>query len=377
MMKYRFWKVIAITLISCLIGVLLIRTAYLQQVNRPVELDNELVTHNPSNPATDLQTIIHETQKNVVQINVETSTNERIGSGFLYNTRGDFITNAHVIEDAKTITVTMSNAETYPAAIVGIGEDNDIAVIRVPQLIGEKPMAIETNELLSIGAEVIAIGSPLGFQNSVSLGIISGINRSFEIDDFSYENVYQISANITHGNSGGPLIDRETGKVIGINSAGIDDSGIGFSIPIQAVIDEVRNWSSAVSNDDLIYPSYTRTHSIDAETMQDDADYLIGYFFESIEMRDYLNAYSLLGSQQQSEHDYPSFRSTFVDYKALTVEEIESHFIESKNQVQIEARIDITETMDDHDPKALIYTFDVGFENDQLKIIDYTVSSPS
>src|SRR5690606_22930593 len=125
--------------------------------------------------------------------------------------------------DADTIYVRTANARVYPAAVIGMGDNTDIAVLRVPQLAGETGLSIDTDRLAEIGDEVIALGSPHGFQNTVTLGIISGTERHFTVDGFDYNNAYQISTLITHGNSGRPLEDRTTGKVIGINSVGTED----------------------------------------------------------------------------------------------------------------------------------------------------------
>ncbi|WP_328803006.1 S1C family serine protease [Paenibacillus sp. An7] len=93
--------------------------------------------------------------------------------------------------------------------------------------------------------EILALGSPLGLENTVTIGIVSGLDRSFDIS-YTYSNLYQISDPITHGNSGRPLISSDTGKVLGINSAIADeDSTIGFSIPIPSILQQAREWSRA------------------------------------------------------------------------------------------------------------------------------------
>jgi len=338
-----------------------------QWSSTPLKVENTVAyIKTETDTSQDLQTIIHEAQKNVVKITVKTNQTEKTGSGFLYNTNGDIITNAHVIKDAEVITVTMSNAETYQAAIVGIGDIKDIAVIRVPQLINQAPIDIATTDQLRVGDEIIALGSPLGFQNSVSLGIISGTNRSFEIDNFSYEDVFQISANITNGNSGGPLLDRSTGEVVGVNAAGIDDSGIAFSIPIQNILDDVTEWSQSTSDNDLIYPNGSIDTRVEPEQFQDDAAYLINYFFESILIRDYINAYALLGSSLQTDTAYTDFRETYVHHVSLEMNNMETKFAEDKEQVIV----DLTVTsVDVNSEQKWSYTFTVGYENDQLKII--------
>lgn len=361
---------ITLSIIIIITSVTICFNLYNNWSSKTVEHDNNVASLINKTGQKDLQSIIHEAQKNVVQISVETATSERTGSGFLYNTNGDIITNAHVIKDAASITVTMSNTETYKAAIVQIGETKDIAVIRVPQLINQTPVDISSSEQLSIGDEIIAVGSPLGFQNSVSIGIISGLNRSFEIDAFSYDNVYQISANITHGNSGGPLINRLTGEVVGINAAGIDESEIAFSIPIENVIEDVTEWSRSVSDEELIYPLASFDLESDPTQMQEDADYLISYFFESIKIHDYINAYTLLGSSLQTETGYTDFRKSYIYHISIEVSESKTTYLENENQVEIVTDVEVAHVDSENEPEKRTFTFTVGYENDQLKIIE-------
>lgn len=371
MIKSRRFIPILLSTFIIIMSVIICFNLYHRWTSKPVQHDNNVAQlENRSTNKKDLQTIIHESQKNVVQISVETATSIRTGSGFLYNSNGDIITNAHVIKDAQSITVTMSNAENYQAAIVGIGDSKDIAVIRVPQLINQTPAELTTSGQMAVGDEVIAVGSPLGFQNSVSLGIISGINRSFEIDDFSYQDVYQISANITHGNSGGPLINRLTGEVVGINSAGIDDSEIAFSIPIEHIIKDVTEWSASVSNEDLIYPIASSPTKKNPTQMQEEADYLINYYFESITIRDYINAYALLGSSLQTTTGYTEFRKSYTHHVSIDASENTLSFLEDKNQVKIHTDVEVIQVDAENEKEVLwTYNFIIGYENDQLKII--------
>lgn len=326
-------------------------------------------------PVIDLKTIMHETEKNVVQIEAINEDTSLTGSGFLYNNKGDIITNAHVIQDADVIYVRTANAHIYSAAVVGIGEETDIAVIRVPQLAGQPYLTIETEQTTEVGDEVIALGSPHGFQNTVTLGIISGSERNFTVDGFNYQNVYQISAQITHGNSGGPLINRKSGKVIGINSVGTEDGTIGFSIPIYEVIEQIEQWSNETTNDELKFASTNDIiNQIDSEQLKEDAEYLIDYFFEGIMMRDYVSSYTLLGSQLQSDISYSNFREEYIHIVELTYEDISFEIIEVDHakayvDVSIESKLPnkaktATETF--------THEFIIGFENDQLKIIDIT-----
>ena len=358
-----------LTILILLVGAVFLYRTYQQTFNEPLTAE-PVVTYEPTNNRSQtLQQIIHEAQKNVVKISVETPVSTRVGSGFLYNNQGDIITNAHVIDDASVVEVTLSTTETYPAAIVGMSKEKDIAVIRVPQLINQRPMSIDTTQSIDIGTDILALGSPLGYQNSVSVGIISGTNRSFDIDGYSYEEVYQISSNITHGNSGGPLIDQTTGKVIGINSAGISDTDIGFSIPIKDVIDDVTDWSANTSNDALTFPSTIHSQLTSIEDYKEDSYYLVQYFIDSLAIHDYINAYALLGSNYQSDYDYTDFREHYMSLKSINLIEQQQAAVENDQWI-------FTVTVDEHraeqELEAHTYTFKVGLENDQLKIMTFT-----
>ncbi len=326
-----------------------------------------------SSGSIDLKTIIHESEKSVVQIEGQNEFNTITGSGFLYNNKGDIITNAHVVRDADVIYVRTANARAYPAAVVGMGEDTDIAVIRVPQLAGQNSLTVEKEVQAEMGDEVIALGSPHGFQNTVTLGIISGTERNFSVDGFNYENVYQISAQITHGNSGGPLINRETGKVIGINSVGTEDGTIGFSIPINEVIEKVTKWSNEAQNNQL---DFANTSEIGSNTkpkeLKENAEYIIDYFFESIIIRDYVGAYTLLGSSMQSENSYSDFRERYIHIVDLQYSDFSSKIIQND---QVETTVNVTvetnlQNKEETKKEVFKYVLTIGKENDQLKILN-------
>lgn len=318
----------------------------------------------------DLKTLIHEAEKNVVQIESKAEWGNNIGSGFLYNEKGDIITNAHVVKDADSIYVKTANARTYPAAIIGIGKNTDVAVIRVPQLANRTPMKIG-EDIADVTDEIIAVGSPLGLQNTVTTGIISGTERDFEIDNFQYENVYQITAPITHGNSGGPLIHKPSGKVIAINSAGTEQGGIGFSIPLNNVMDQIKQWSAKAENQSLNYDGVTSIkQQIDPEQLKEDARYLYGYFNESLLMRDYINAYALLGSEWQSRESYKEFRNKYVHTIDITFSNVELS-IDEQDHIHISLTTDNVVRNTDQTKVTERYhcTYTIGYENDQLKIL--------
>ncbi|MGP4108818.1 S1C family serine protease [Virgibacillus sp. L01] len=357
-----------------IIGFVLLFFIHNQWGTQNVAVNNPVINKvESSSRSIDLKTIIHESEKSVVQIEGQNEFNTITGSGFLYNNKGDIITNAHVVKDADVIYVRTANARAFPAAVVGMGKDTDIAVIRVPQLAGQNSLTVEKDAQAEMGDEVIALGSPHGFQNTVTLGIISGTERNFSVDGFNYENIYQISAQITHGNSGGPLINRETGKVIGINSVGTEDGTIGFSIPISKVIEKVTKWSNEAQNEQL---DFANTSEIGSNTkpkeLKENAEYIIDYFFESIIIRDYVGAYTLLGSSMQAENSYSDFRERYIHIIDLEYSDFSSKIV--KND-QIETTVNVTvetnlQNKEETKKEVFKYVLTIGNENDQLKILN-------
>src|SRR5690625_5160644 len=202
---HKKWSIpLIISIIIMTLSIFLYINIYNRWQDKEIHISNPIINNIDTHSQTvDLKTIIHETEKHVVQIEGQNEDSTITGSGFLYNDQGDIITNAHVIEDANVIYVRTSNAHFYSAAVIGIGENTDIAVIRVPELAEQSFLTVENEIPGEIGDEIIALGSPHGFQNTVTLGIISGSERNFSVDGYDYSNVYQISAQITHGNSGG------------------------------------------------------------------------------------------------------------------------------------------------------------------------------
>jgi putative serine protease PepD len=192
----------------------------------------------------------------VVSIEVSTQQGGGEGSGIVLSSDGLILTNNHVVADAAngagTITVTLNDGSTHKGTIVGRDPVSDLAVIRADGVSGLKKASLGSSAGLQPGQEVVAIGSPLGLQGSVTSGIVSALNRPVRTGDASgTESVstvidaVQTDAAINPGNSGGPLVDL-SGNVVGINSAiaslGASSGsqsgsiGVGFSIPI----DEAR-----------------------------------------------------------------------------------------------------------------------------------------
>jgi len=152
------------------------------------------------------------------------------GTGFIIDEQGLILTNHHVIEGAERLTVKLADGRSLRASVVGSDPDTDIALIRV-EAPGKLPAAVlgDSNHL-RVGEWVVAIGNPLAYEHTVTVGVVSFIGR--KLFDSSLDNYIQTDAAISFGNSGGPLINTR-GEVIGINSAvSRQASNIGFAVPI-------------------------------------------------------------------------------------------------------------------------------------------------
>jgi serine protease Do len=174
-------------------------------------------------------------------------TAQSIGSGLIISADGFVITNAHVVamaEKEKEVNITLSSGSKYRAQIISADEDADLALLKIEDKTVQFPyfdLAYTSPNLL--GETVVALGSPAGYQNSVSHGILSALHRSFTVEDHTYNNLIQTDAAINPGNSGGPLIDLN-GGLVGINSAKLAGNAIeniGFAIPDDVVIPWVND----------------------------------------------------------------------------------------------------------------------------------------
>jgi putative serine protease PepD len=157
------------------------------------------------------------------------------GSGFVVDTKGDIVTNAHVVAGATSIKVRFQTGKTAKATLVGTDEGTDIAVIKVSaDASALHPLTFASSAAVQVGDEVAAIGSPFGLPETMTSGIISALNRTITAPNhFSISGALQTDAPINHGNSGGPLLNM-SGNVIGVNAQIESDSGgndgVGFAI---------------------------------------------------------------------------------------------------------------------------------------------------
>jgi S1-C subfamily serine protease len=165
---------------------------------------------------------------------------EGSGSGFVYDREGHIITNYHVIEGAEELFVTLPDESTITAEVVGADPSNDLAVLQVDVPAEQlQPLSLGESNNLRVGQFVVAIGSPFGFERTLTVGVVSALGRVIESPDESFiGEIIQTAAAINPGNSGGPLLDL-AGRVIGVNTAIFSPSqasaGIGFAVPVDTV----------------------------------------------------------------------------------------------------------------------------------------------
>lgn len=162
-----------------------------------------------------------------------------IGSGFIFDKAGYILTNEHVVDGASEITVTLLDGSSYKAEYVGGDAELDIAVLKIKAEKEFPTLELGDSDKVKIGEWAIAIGNPLGFQHTVTIGVVSATGRRIPKPDGSgyYTNLIQTDAAINPGNSGGPLLNIH-GQVIGINTAIINPQeavNLGFAIPINTV----------------------------------------------------------------------------------------------------------------------------------------------
>lgn len=159
------------------------------------------------------------------------------GSGIIIDDRGYVLTNHHVIMEAQSVQVTLSDGSSYPAKLVGSDPDSDLAVIKIAAPKSKlKSIRLGDSDKLRVGQKVLAIGNPFGLEETLTTGVISSVGRSIRAPSgLLIEDMIQTDASINPGNSGGPLLNSD-GELIGINSAIFTPSGgsvgIGFAIPV-------------------------------------------------------------------------------------------------------------------------------------------------
>ena len=174
---------------------------------------------------------------------VSVGTGSGSGTGFVLDRDGTIVTNAHVVGEASEVRVRFADEETVTGTVRGVDRSSDLAVVRVdPAATGRlHPLRLADSDRVRTGQLAVAIGSPLGLEQTATAGIVSGTGRHIQAPDgFQIDSVIQTDAPINPGNSGGPLLDAQ-GRVIGVNSqiatggGGSGNIGIGFAVPANTV----------------------------------------------------------------------------------------------------------------------------------------------
>lgn len=172
------------------------------------------------------------------------------GSGFAIDQQGHVVTNAHVVEGADEVSLVLSTGRTVDASIVGVDTNNDLAVLQVRgDASSLRPLTLGRSSQLRVGDPVLAVGSPLGLEGTVTAGIVSAVNRQARFGDSgNQQTAIQTDAAINPGNSGGPLVNA-AGQVVGVNTAiatlgsssRSGNIGIGFAIPVDRMTTIVKS----------------------------------------------------------------------------------------------------------------------------------------
>lgn len=166
------------------------------------------------------------------------------GTGFVIHPSGYIMTNEHIVSNARDVSVRLGSNLVRPATLVWSDPQRDLAILKIDTFRSLKPVTLGSSKNTKVGEWVIAIGNPLGLDNTVTVGVISAKNRTIRTANHVYEDVIQTDAAINPGNSGGPLFNIY-GEVIGMNAAIVRNSqSIGFAIAIDSIKPQIAKYLS-------------------------------------------------------------------------------------------------------------------------------------
>jgi S1-C subfamily serine protease len=210
-------------------------------------------TVSSSSSGFDVQAVLDRLQSSVVSVDTTLEQQrgpfvvqgQGAGTGMVLDDQGHILTNAHVVDGATDITVTLSGqSQARKATLVAEDANADVAVLEVSDTTGMVPVALAAKDGAAVGDQVVAIGNALALEGGLSVteGIVSALDRSIQTDEGSLSGLLQTDAAISSGNSGGPLVNS-AGEVVGMNTAvasssqTVQASNIGFAIPIHDAVD--------------------------------------------------------------------------------------------------------------------------------------------
>lgn len=306
-------------IISCLVVLISIMGVVYSSFSSSLTLPKEDFV-SASGSTNDKTELIKEVLPSVYTISTETG----IGSGFLFDDKGSVVTSAHVVAGFTEVWLTNFMGHVTTGRVIGISEEYDVALLEVVEYAGEKPLQMD-NGHSEIGTQVIAFGSPFGFESSASIGYLTGIDRDFDAG-YLYEDIYQIDVQSSPGNSGGPLLDANTGKVIGINTAFLtEDESIGFSIPSHAMYALLEQWaSSPMSKDEVakVEPyedffdesfeyAYEDDYIFEESSLKDFASYFLDNYEMAVEDGDFFYIENLLKPDSKANEEMLAHISEF------------------------------------------------------------------
>ena len=237
-----------------------VNAAYRQTLPTPTAISADIISAADAGYLV-LTNVYERVAPSVVNIEVTLTTphpglgDQSSGSGFVYDTDGHIVTNAHVVQDASEVRVTFNDGYVTDATVIGVDTYSDLAVIQVATGVERlHPVAMGDSELVRVGERAIAIGNPFGLASSMTVGIVSGLGRQLpsarlldltNLSQFQNPSIIQVDTDINPGNSGGPLLNSR-GEVIGINTAISTETGafqgVGFAVPtrtLQRVVPEI------------------------------------------------------------------------------------------------------------------------------------------
>ncbi|MEU6035809.1 trypsin-like peptidase domain-containing protein [Actinomadura sp. NPDC047616] len=231
--------VVAVVLAALVVGGLAGGVAGRMSAGVPAPTAPQAAAGTTDGAAGDLSAVAARVQGSVTSIEVRSGGRLGAGSGFVIDRQGRVLTNAHVVGDGGRVTVVLADRRRVPARVVGSDRARDLAVLAIPADQSPAPLPFGRSSRVRVGEPVLALGSPLGLQGTVTSGIVSALNREVRMGDGGTGGTaLQTDASINPGNSGGPLVNAR-GEVIGVNTAiatlmrggGGGSIGIGFAIP--------------------------------------------------------------------------------------------------------------------------------------------------